>query len=299
MRGSVKSFRKALREVFEDALAQVNEKEMPGEIEEPCDMSNPESMDMPMEAKPGLDMSLLHQTAEMLGMDVDEMMSKLGVGAEEESASRERQQASGYLGAIDGTPDYGDDMSMSSEQPEGSMDLAMGAEETDEEETEEEPEEEETEEEDVEEDDSEEETEEDDSEEETEEEDVEEEGVSQTKRSAHGYQLEQPIDYDLPGEHVKEGLNEEPSFVQNAQKMNMLKTFIGSLSPQERDALKSELPRLFGGQQVEREAEAPVSQDKAKLIMKHGEVGDKPLSDKQKSLFGMVAGNQNPSRMKK
>lgn len=40
------------------------------------------------------------------------------------------------------------------------------------------------------------------------------------------------------------------------------------------------------------------SQEKAKKIMKHGEIGDKPLTKKQKGLFGLLAGGEEPTKMK-
>lgn len=43
----------------------------------------------------------------------------------------------------------------------------------------------------------------------------------------------------------------------------------------------------------------PVSQAKAKEIMHHGEVHGKPLTEKQKGLFGLIAGGGKPTRMKK
>jgi len=121
MRGTMRSFRKALREALEDVLDKKERVEISWSEDEKDEALDPE----------------------MLGMN-----------PEDESVSREKQQASGYLGAFDGTPDYGDDVS-------GFGTLGGGDE-------------------------------------------VAEEGVSQTKRSAHGYQLEDPVDYDLPGE-VKEG----------------------------------------------------------------------------------------------
>jgi hypothetical protein len=33
--------------------------------------------------------------------------------------------------------------------------------------------------------------------------------------------------------------------------------------------------------------------------MKHGEVHDKPLTDKQKGLFGLIAGGEKPTKMQK
>jgi hypothetical protein len=134
MRGTVKSFRKALREAFDDALKK-------------DESVNPDD----------------------LGMD-----------SEEESASRERQQASGYLGAIDGPPDYGDDQS-------GQV------------------------------------TESDEDDKETVEEDVEEEGVNTSKRSAHGYALEDPTDYDVSGgETVAEGHDEDDEKDDDVEKEGML-----------------------------------------------------------------------------
>ena len=38
---------------------------------------------------------------------------------------------------------------------------------------------------------------------------------------------------------------------------------------------------------------------KAKEILRHGEVKGKPLSEKQKGLFGLVAGGGTPTRLKK
>ncbi|MEK6830169.1 MAG: hypothetical protein AABY15_08700 [Nanoarchaeota archaeon] len=42
-----------------------------------------------------------------------------------------------------------------------------------------------------------------------------------------------------------------------------------------------------------------VSKEKAKEIMRHGEVKGHALSEKQKGLFGMIAGGGTPTRLKK
>ena len=219
MKGTLKSFKKSLRETFEDAIKKTKKDEALDPVQ-------------------------------------------LGMEPEDESASRERQQASGYLGAIDGTPDYGDDVS-------GLGTLEGGDE-------------------------------------------VEKEGVSQTKRSAHGYQLEDPIDYDLPGEPVQESTEDEEEsdkdfpMDQEHDKEPLkygLPTF-GEPHPQMRSKEDSkELdPKLMSMikiciDEIQKEKEDnPVSQEKAKTIMKHGKVGDKPLSDKQKGLFGTIAGGKKLTR---
>lgn len=43
----------------------------------------------------------------------------------------------------------------------------------------------------------------------------------------------------------------------------------------------------------------PVSQKKAKKIMRHGEIKGKDLTPKQEGLFGLIAGGGTPTRMKK
>lgn len=40
-----------------------------------------------------------------------------------------------------------------------------------------------------------------------------------------------------------------------------------------------------------------VSKAKAKKIMKHGEVKGKPLTEKQRGYFGLLAGGGNPTKM--
>lgn len=42
---------------------------------------------------------------------------------------------------------------------------------------------------------------------------------------------------------------------------------------------------------------SPVSAVKAKEIIRHGEVRGKPLTEKQKGLFGLIAGGGHPTRM--
>ena len=42
-----------------------------------------------------------------------------------------------------------------------------------------------------------------------------------------------------------------------------------------------------------------LTQEKAKKMLRHGEVRGKPLSKKQKGLFGVIAGGKRPVRMKK
>jgi hypothetical protein len=44
---------------------------------------------------------------------------------------------------------------------------------------------------------------------------------------------------------------------------------------------------------------APVSREKAKEILSHGEVHGKPLSSAQKGLFGLIAGGSKPTRLNK
>ena len=44
---------------------------------------------------------------------------------------------------------------------------------------------------------------------------------------------------------------------------------------------------------------APVSQAKAKLIMRHGEVRGHMLTGKQRGMIGMIAGGGTPTRLKK
>ena len=42
-----------------------------------------------------------------------------------------------------------------------------------------------------------------------------------------------------------------------------------------------------------------LSKGKAKKILRHGEVKGKPLTKKQKGLFGLIAGGKTPSRLRK
>lgn len=167
----------------------------------------------------------------------------------------------------------------------------------------------------------------DDEDKDSDEDEVEEEGVSQSKRATHGYDLEEPDDYDVPHEPVKHGrsiggigeaLGLEGDYDMDEMDSGGTNTVPGSgdgigedmgdddqknfpeLSGL-RNALKSVKPQdlagVLGGGMGEAE-ESPVSQQKAKTIMKHGEVNDKPLSDKQKGLFGLIAGGGKPNRLK-
>lgn len=227
MRGSIKSFRMCLREAFEDALDRVKQKEesvalFGGDAEiQPQPLS---PMSQPDEAE-GVTIKL------GLKLDKTEIEpSNNDVGIEDESASRERQQASGYLGAFDGAPEYGDDMVAD----QGGNDIEMDDVETDDDE----PEDVEVEDDDEDEDD-----------EEEEEEEVEE-GVSQSKRSNHGYNSEDPTDYhDLPGEgrgKLGEGLDlDEADAPEHNQMLNMFKSLLQSLNPQQKQAFKTELPRMM------------------------------------------------------
>ena len=43
----------------------------------------------------------------------------------------------------------------------------------------------------------------------------------------------------------------------------------------------------------------PVSQRKAKMIMREGEIGGRALTKKQRGLFGLLAGGGKPTRLKK
>jgi hypothetical protein len=45
-------------------------------------------------------------------------------------------------------------------------------------------------------------------------------------------------------------------------------------------------------------SKAPVSRTKAKEIMRHGSVRGHELSERQKGLFGLLAGGGKPSRMR-
>lgn len=42
-----------------------------------------------------------------------------------------------------------------------------------------------------------------------------------------------------------------------------------------------------------------LTQKKAKTILEHGEVGGRPLTKKQKALFGLIAGGGTPTRLRK
>lgn len=42
-----------------------------------------------------------------------------------------------------------------------------------------------------------------------------------------------------------------------------------------------------------------LSQEKAGEILRHGEVHGKPLTEKQKGLFGLIRGGKKPTRMEK
>lgn len=41
------------------------------------------------------------------------------------------------------------------------------------------------------------------------------------------------------------------------------------------------------------------SRHKARKILKHGEIGGKPLTRKQKGLFGVIAGGKQPTRVRR
>ena len=42
----------------------------------------------------------------------------------------------------------------------------------------------------------------------------------------------------------------------------------------------------------------PASKAKAAEMLRHGEVNGKPLTEKQKGLFGLIASGKKPTRMK-
>lgn len=42
-----------------------------------------------------------------------------------------------------------------------------------------------------------------------------------------------------------------------------------------------------------------MNREKAKIMMKEGEVHGKPLTSKQKGLFGLIAGGKKPTRLAK
>ena len=44
---------------------------------------------------------------------------------------------------------------------------------------------------------------------------------------------------------------------------------------------------------------AGLTQRKAKKILRHGEVGGKPLTKKQKGLMGLIAAGGRPTRLRK
>jgi hypothetical protein len=46
-------------------------------------------------------------------------------------------------------------------------------------------------------------------------------------------------------------------------------------------------------------AKHKLTQEKAKEILRHGEVKDKPLTPRQKRFFGFIAGGGKPTRVRK
>ena len=162
--------------------------------------------------------------------DSDDEDSEEDEETEDESASRERQQASGYLGAVDGEPEYGDDKTSKSEDG------------------------------------------------------VEEEGVTQSKRQLHGYDNEEPTDYkDLPGEgrgKLGEGveLDEEDSLEQNKM-LDMFKSLLQSFNPQQKQALKNELPRMMASSGKPMNQSTTSMQPKESPIPKLGQVGQDVSDD--------------------
>jgi hypothetical protein len=270
MKGTVKSFRKALREAFEDSMRKPKEEEA----------FNPEQM---------------------------------GLNPEDESASRERQQASGYLGAVDGPPDYGDDLPWPNQTKEENVEKegvsqskrsmhgydledpvdykdvpgegVSGVQESF----------------DHEEDDSDQEEHE---EEESSEEEKEEHEEEPEEEKEEDHEEMSPFEDDVEEEHMtppeKDTFNTGMSHMspqalhsQDAAKIDpghiLDPNIIKKIDPKALSLLKIAMKdRHF----EDEAAENPVSQDKAKLIMHHGEVGGNPLSKKQKGLFGAIAGGQ-------
>lgn len=91
---------------------------------------------------------------------------------------------------------------------------------------------------------------------------VEEEGVSQSKRAKHGYDGEDPRDYeDVPGEGLGESLN-----------MPTMSSFMDEAKDKK------------------------ISPEKAKKILKDGEIDGKPLTPQQKKYFGFLAAGGKPSK---
>lgn len=130
-------------------------------------------------------------------------------------------------------------------------------------------------------------------------EECEQEGVSQSKRAAHGYALEEPVDYDVPGE----GLHVEEEGVSQSKRANHGYDLEDPVDykdvPGEGLSVKeSSMPTIASLAEGD-EVSPDVTKEKAKKILKHGHLHGKTLSKKQKSLFGLVAGGDKPSKDKK